>query len=51
MPQPLRGQITFENVDFAYLAEKPVLSDIDVQINAGQSIGLSARVALANPRS
>ncbi len=40
MPQPLRGQITFENVDFAYLAEKPVLSDIDVQINAGQSIGL-----------
>ena len=40
MPQPLRGQITFENVDFAYLAEKPVLSDIDVQINAGQIIGL-----------
>jgi ABC-type multidrug transport system fused ATPase/permease subunit len=40
MPQPLRGQITFENVDFAYLAEKPVLSNINVQINAGQSVGL-----------
>lgn len=40
MPQPLRGQITFENVDFAYLAEKPVLSNINVQINAGQSLGL-----------
>ena len=40
MPQPLRGQITFENVDFAYLVEKPVLSNINVQINAGQSVGL-----------
>jgi len=40
MPQPLRGQITFENVDFAYLAEKPVLSNINVQINPGQSVGL-----------
>jgi ABC-type multidrug transport system fused ATPase/permease subunit len=40
MPQPLRGQITFENVDFAYLAEKPVLSNINVQIDAGQSLGL-----------
>ena len=40
MPQPLRGQITFENVNFAYLAEKPVLSNINVQINAGQSVGL-----------
>ena len=40
IPQPLRGQITFENVDFAYLAEKPVLSNINAQINAGQSVGL-----------
>lgn len=40
MPQPLRGQISFENVDFAYLADKPVLSSINVQINAGQSVGL-----------
>jgi subfamily B ATP-binding cassette protein MsbA len=40
MPQPLRGEITFENVDFAYLAEKPVLSNINVKINAGQSVGL-----------
>ena len=40
MPQPLRGQIIFENVDFAYLVEKPVLSNINVQINAGQSVGL-----------
>ena len=40
MPQPLRGQITFENVDFSYFAEKPVLSNINVQINAGQSVGL-----------
>ena len=40
MPQPLRGEITFENVDFAYFAEKPVLSNINVKINAGQSVGL-----------
>jgi ATP-binding cassette subfamily B protein len=40
MPQPVRGQITFEGVDFSYLPGKPVLSNINARIDAGQSVGL-----------
>ena len=40
MPQPLRGEIIFEGVDFDYESGKPVLSGIDVRIEAGQSVGL-----------
>lgn len=40
MPQTLSGEITFEGVDFTYLEGKPVLSDINVRIEAGQSVGL-----------
>lgn len=40
MPQPLCGEIIFEGVDFDYEPGKPVLSGIDVRIEAGQSVGL-----------
>ena len=40
MPQPLRGEIVFEGVDFEYESGKPVLRDINVTIPAGQSVGL-----------
>jgi subfamily B ATP-binding cassette protein MsbA len=40
LPQPLRGEIVFEGVDFAYESDKPVLRDINVTIPAGQSVGL-----------
>ena len=40
LPQPLRGEIVFEGVDFAYEPGKPVLRDINVTIPAGQSVGL-----------
>ncbi|MGC6456218.1 MAG: ABC transporter ATP-binding protein [Coraliomargaritaceae bacterium] len=40
LPQPLRGEIVFEGVDFEYQSGKPVLRDINVTIPAGQSVGL-----------
>ena len=40
MPQPVRGAITFDNVDFAYQPGEPVLSGINVTVEAGQSVGL-----------
>jgi subfamily B ATP-binding cassette protein MsbA len=40
MPEPLRGEITFEGVSFAYLSDIPVLSDIQLRIEAGQTVGL-----------
>lgn len=49
------GSITFKNVDFAYnkTAEKPVLSDINISIKAGETIGIiggtgSAKTSLVN---
>lgn len=43
LPEPVRGEITFEGVDFAYEQGKPVLEGVDVRIEAGQSVGLVGR--------
>lgn len=40
LPAPLRGDLRFRNVSFAYEGGKPVLRDIDVHIPAGQIVGL-----------
>ena len=40
LPQPLRGEIVFEGVDFEYESGKPVLRDINVTIPAGESVSL-----------
>lgn len=38
--QSVRGEIQFQNVHFAYEADQPVLSDINITIAAGESIAL-----------
>ena len=40
LPQPLGGSIQFEDVAFEYESGKPVLSDVNVAIAAGESVGL-----------
>ena len=40
LPQPLRGDINFRHVTFAYDGGEPVLRDINVHIPAGQIVGL-----------
>lgn len=40
LPQRVRGDITFDNVSFAYDNGKTVLRDINVHIPAGQIVGL-----------
>ncbi|MBQ4614916.1 MAG: ABC transporter ATP-binding protein [Akkermansia sp.] len=40
MPKRVKGDITFENVSFAYDTGKVVLRDINVHIPAGQIVGL-----------
>ncbi len=37
---PVRGVVTFEDVHFSYATGKPVLTAINVQIAAGESVGL-----------
>ena len=39
----LRGEVTFENVTFGYDEHKPVLKNIDLQVQAGEMIGLVGR--------
>jgi len=40
MESPVRGVVTFENVYFAYADDTPVLKAINVQVAAGESVGL-----------
>jgi len=39
-PQPLKGEIKFENVAFAYDKDAPVLTDVNFEIKAGQMVGV-----------
>jgi subfamily B ATP-binding cassette protein MsbA len=39
-PAPLKGEIKFENVAFAYSKDAPVLTDVNFQIQAGQMVGV-----------
>ena len=39
-PDSLRGDILFENVDFQYEEEKPVLRDFSLQVKQGETIAL-----------
>ena len=37
---PVRGEITFENVSFGYVADQPVLREVDLTIAAGETFSL-----------
>lgn len=39
-PGTLRGDIEFDNVDFGYVPEKPVLRDFNLKVKAGETIAL-----------
>lgn len=42
LPAPVRGEITFENVTFAYPSrlDKPALAGFDVQVRSGETVAL-----------
>lgn len=37
---PIKGQVTFEHVDFSYEEGKPVLTDLSFSVNPGESVAL-----------
>jgi ATP-binding cassette, subfamily B, bacterial MsbA len=39
-PQKIKGNIEFRNLNFSYSNDKKILSNIDLKINAGETIGL-----------
>jgi ABC-type multidrug transport system fused ATPase/permease subunit len=40
LPEPVRGAIRFDAVEFGYLPERPVLHELDLDIPAGQTVAL-----------
>ncbi len=42
-PPAARGQLTFSNVSFSYRADKPVLQDLSLQVDAGSMCALVGR--------
>lgn len=40
LPSPVAGTVDFDHVDFAYVANKPVLKDVHVHVPAGQIVAL-----------
>ena len=40
LPQPVRGEVAFHGVSFAYSKKKPVLKDISVCVNPGEIVAL-----------
>lgn len=39
-PAKLRGEVAFENVDFSYLPENPILRDVSFRIKPGETLAL-----------
>ncbi|MFN4254209.1 MAG: ABC transporter ATP-binding protein [Saprospiraceae bacterium] len=39
-PEKLRGEVAFENVDFSYLPENPILRDVSFKIKPGETLAL-----------
>ena len=37
---PFQGQVSFENVSFGYLADKPVLRDVSFSVGPGMTVAL-----------
>ncbi len=40
LPAPVRGALSLSGVSFAYRADRPVLSELDVDVPAGQTVAL-----------
>ncbi len=40
LPEKIKGDVSFENVDFSYVEDTPVLRNISVFVPAGQIVGL-----------
>ena len=39
-PEKLQGQVTFDHVKFGYLPHQTLIHDLDVEINAGEKVGV-----------
>jgi ATP-binding cassette subfamily B protein len=40
LPEPVRGKVTFENLDFSYQADKPLIENLNLQVEPGQTVAI-----------
>lgn len=40
MPQPLEGNVTFDHVSFSYDPKKPLITDLNFSVKAGQTVAI-----------
>lgn len=40
LPQPVEGRVTFDNVSFQYVADKPLIRNFNVEVNPGEMVAI-----------
>ncbi len=40
LPEPTRGKVTFEHLDFSYLADKPLIENLNLKVEPGQTVAI-----------
>ena len=40
LPEPVQGKVAFEGVDFSYLADKPLIENLNLEVQPGQTVAI-----------
>ena len=40
LPEPVQGKVTFEDLDFSYLADKPLIQNLNLEVEPGQTVAI-----------
>jgi ATP-binding cassette subfamily B protein len=40
LPEPVQGKVTFENLGFSYLADKPLIENLNLEVEPGQTVAI-----------
>ncbi|HEY5484739.1 MAG TPA: ATP-binding cassette domain-containing protein, partial [Propionibacteriaceae bacterium] len=40
LPEPVQGKVAFENLDFSYLADKPLIENLNLEVEPGQTVAI-----------
>ena len=40
LPEPVQGKVTFENLDFSYLPDKPLIENLNLEVQPGQTVAI-----------
>ncbi len=40
LPEPVQGKVAFENLDFSYLPDKPLIENLNLEVEPGQTVAI-----------